>query len=610
MSKQVKIKVILESAAKEYYLWSLEGKNLWETLSSSGIDTGGSCGGNGTCGMCKIRVKGEVSLLSDTERELLLPEEIKQGFRLACYCTIKGPLTVYPDYNYMDNNNRNQLDQWLENYRQDGEIHKHTFFIPGIDKYEPVPIYRRIAQALPDYKLELSINNLNELSMLDRAGRPSLELNALVFNNKVVKYVGREEQQAYGVALDVGSTSLFAALVDLQTGQTITVASKANMQRIYGADVISRINYCLENQDGLKTLHQVLINNVNGIIEDLMLETGISSEYIYRVCVVGNPIMLHLFTGLNVNGFGAAPYTGIFLDELLYRAADLDIIANQDASLLILPQIGGFIGADTIACLLPIPETEAAKSYLLIDIGTNGEIVLNSKGNMWAASAAAGPAFEGGNITSGMRAEKGAIDRIFLDEQGNLGYNILGDIPARGICGSAIIDIVACLFKAGYIDENGIITDQGFEQLNIRDSKRGPEIIIVDSQDSLKGTPVVFNQEDIRQVQLAKGAIRTAIDILLKKAGIEYKDLKSIYLAGAFGSYLNPEHCIKIRLLPPVAIDKIKNTGNAAGKGAIIALLSETQQEKARILQQKINYIELASDPDFEKIFLDNLKLA
>lgn len=606
MSEHVKIRIIALDK-KEYYCWSFSGKNLWEAMSSCAIDTGGSCGGKGKCGRCKVRVEGDISPLGDVERELLLPEEIKQGLRLACYCIIYGPTTVYIENGNTDYKIKEHCHTRLIDYQQNAQVQNRTFFIPGIDKYEPVPIYRRIANALPGYNLELSISNLNKLSMLDRVGRPSLELNALVFNNQVVKYVGRNKKNAYGIAVDLGSTSLFTALVDLQNGQVIAVASKANMQRVYGADVISRLSYCMEKSDGLDKLHQVLINNVNGMIEDLTREAGISYDMIYSFCIVGNPVMLHFFTGLNINGFAAVPYAGLFIDELNYRANDLGIKANQDAFLLILPQIGGFIGADTVACLLNIPASVTESScYILIDIGTNGEIVLCNNGTMWAASAAAGPAFEGGNITSGMRAGNGAIDKVFLDDDNNLSFNVLGNIPAKGICGSAIIDITACMLKAGIIDQNGIFTEK-CKNLNMRDSNRGVEIILIDSRESFKGTPVVFNQEDIRQVQLAKGAIRTAIDILLKEAGLEYTNLDNIYLAGTFGAYLNPEHCTAMGLLPPVNIDKIINMGNAAGKGAITALLCQDQQENARIIKEQVQYIELANHPDFQEMFLNNL---
>jgi len=605
MSGKVKIKLVTHDG-KEHFCWTLKGKNLWESIIVNGWALEGTCGGRGTCGKCRVRIEGDVTPVTENERALLLPEEIKEGERLACFCFVNGPLTVYLNRGYTDLAAKTRLYRENISVKEDTPVHNYKFFIPGIYKENPVTLYRRLTESLSSYRLELSIDNLNEIAKLDRVGRPSLELYALIFENKTVRRIGRREEKAYGIALDLGTTSLFAALVDMQEGQVVSLASRGNMQRVYGADIMSRVSYCLENKEGLTKLNRILINNINGMIEEMLQELRASYHNIYCFSVVGNPVMLHFFMGLNINGFASFPYAGIFSDELNYRAADLGLNSNSSAWVTVLPQVGGFVGADTIACLLALP-AEALGCYLLLDIGTNGEVVLYNRGEMWAASAAAGPAFEGGGISSGMMAEIGAVDKVYLDSGGRMQFNVLGNKPAKGICGSGIVDLVACLLQAGYIDKNGIFTAKACNRLESRRGKWGTEIILFAAGESAKGRPVVFNQEDVRQVQLAKAAIRTAIDILLGKAELSYADIDRIYLAGAFGNYLDPDNSIKIGMIPPIDSKKIINIGNAAAEGAVAALLSEESRSKASMLKEKIRYTELANHPDFQDMYLNNL---
>jgi len=602
VSDKVKIKLITLDG-EIISRWSFKGKNLWDVIALGGMEPGGSCGGRGTCGKCKVKVEGEISPLSESEKQLLLPEEIKKGQRLACHCSVNGPATVYLDFADYNIKTKSKIYRHPE-LTKNTNIEYRKIFIPGIERYNPVPILERLKKALPDYSLELSVVNLNGLSILDRVGRPSLELYALVFDHRVVKFVGRHKERVLGVALDLGTTSLFGALIDLQTGETVALSSKNNMQRVYGDDVISRISYCQENKDGLEKLHTILINNINSMMEDMLTDAGVSRQNVFQFSIVGNPVMLHLLLGLSPRGFGSVPFVGVFSDELVYKASYLGLYANQAAEVIILPQIGGFVGADTVACLLTIlPRPN--DNYLLIDIGTNGEIVLHSHGKMWAASAAAGPAFEGGKITCGVRAGIGAIDRVFINHTNELNYNVIGEGPVRGLCGSAIIDLTACLVLQGLVDGGGRITPRANEAFKIREGANGQEIVIIGKDN--KDLGIVFKQDDIRQVQLAKSAIRTAVDMLLQEAKIEYEDIDTLYLAGAFGNYMNSDNAIAIGLIPPLPKEKIINIGNAAGQGAVYALLSADKRKQAGELAQNINYIELANLEEFNDKFIANL---
>lgn len=604
MNEQLKIK-LLKADGTEHEFWTLDGKRLWDSLADSGMDIGGSCGGNGLCGKCKLRVEGDINPISDKEREYLLPEEIRQGFRLACYCNVHAPLKVYLDYAEQE-------------YAACGTtplpalspgpslIQVKQFFVPGMDNENPVSLHRRLKMALPQYELDLSMENLAYLSRLDRSGRPSLELRALVYPGNRVQYIGPKSCRAFGVALDIGTTTIFAALIDLQKKQTLAVISRSNLQKTYGADIVARLSYAQDNPDGMQTLQRVLINSINGCLEELSLQAGIDFQDIYAISVAGNPVMLHFFLGLNPAGFTAAPYVGLFSDQLQCSTRPLGLRAAQEAVCYILPQIGGFVGADTVAALLSIP-TDHDHTYLLVDIGTNGEIVLKHQEKMWAASAAAGPAFEGGGITCGMRAGEGAIDRVFPGPGGELKYNVLGNDLPRGLCGSAVIDLLACFLDTGLIDKHGIIRPQESGRLPIDISDNGDRIVLLGEDQTAHGLKIAINQEDIRQVQLAKAAIRSAIETLKNEAGISYGQIDCIYLAGSFGNYINPVSALRIGLLPPVPVSSIKSIGNAAGLGVMQVLLSWSVWERAGLMSQRIRHIEIANREGFQELYLSQI---
>ena len=264
--EKVKIRLIYPDGS-DYEYYTFTGVNLWHSMAANGIDVAGSCSGRGTCGKCKVRIEGQVNEISEQEREYLLAEEIKTGDRLACYCYVNEAVDVYLHYGDFGSDVKVRLFKEIHNLPP--RVERRQIFISGLDKEAPLPLQRRINRALPGLMLQLGSSNWNELSSLDRVGRPALELYGLVFDMQLVRAISREEKSAYGIVLDLGSTSLFAALVDLQDGKARAMTAKTNMQRVYGADIISRISYCLDNPDGLTRLHQVLINNINAAIEEL-----------------------------------------------------------------------------------------------------------------------------------------------------------------------------------------------------------------------------------------------------------------------------------------------------------------------------------------------------
>ena len=599
MAEKVRVIAVHPSGEKSI-IWTLKGSTLHEVLEVHGY-IHGICGGRGTCGKCAIQVQGAVNPAQKEEFNHLMPDEIRNGIRLACFCKVLGDCQIsMPDVQEVDKKSaRSSLSR--VNADQESVTYKQ-FFIPGLDAQDPVPLYNRIAASLDGYKLDLQPGNLNELVKLDRPGRPSMELYALLVNKQRVVQVRRHRPSLLGLAVDLGSTSLFTALYDLESGQELAIATHTNMQRVYGEDVLSRISYALEHPDGLQLLQQILVNNLNNMIADMLDQCRQFQDSIAKVTVVGNPVMLHLLWGLDVSGLGLAPYTGIFTLPMQCQARDLGLDINPVAAVFTLAQLGGFVGADTTACLLTLADVRE-ETFLLIDVGTNGEIVLNHGGEFWTASAAAGPAFEGGGLSCGIRASEGAIYRVGELQEGSLSFDVLGDGPVKGLCGSGVVDLIAMLLKHEYLDGSGQFTAKAHQDLSIEKGPRGNSwnIPVGEAGD------ITLDQEDIRQVQLAKSAIRTAIDLLLTKANLTADDLDAVYLAGVFGSFLRAENLIRIGMLPSIPDEKVKNIGNAAARGAVLALLSDKKWDEATHICEQVHYLSLAEEKDFQDLFLTNI---
>ena len=382
-------------------------------------------------------------------------------------------------------------------------------------------------------------------------------------------------------AVDIGTTTVVAYLMDARNGKLLGMNSSLNPQRKYGADVVSRCSYALEQ--GPEYLSQAIRTCVNALLEDLLASHNRTKEDLMRVVLVGNTGMHHLFLEYPTRQLVLAPYHPYRKEACILPAADCQLDANPDAEIWWLPNIGGFVGADTVGCILATDIPHLEKITLMVDIGTNGEMVLGNKDGLMACSTAAGPAFEGAKITCGMRGSEGAIDKVWV-ENGQVRYHVLGDVEAKGICGSGLLDAAAALLEAGileasgHLDETYYFTDQVF-----------------------------LNQKDIRELQLAKAAIAAGIQILCMRKGIEINDIEQILLAGAFGNYLNPDSACAIGLLPPELKDRIHQVGNAAGEGAQLAALSPTMFESAKAYAANTQFMELALDPDFQDVYVDEL---
>lgn len=438
-------------------------------------------------------------------------------------------------------------------------------------------------------------------------------MNFVLFNNEIIDLVpSNEEINAYGVAFDIGTTSVVGYLYDLTNGVLIHQYSSLNKQISFGGDVISRIDYASTSHENLNNIQRAIIETVNNILSNLFYESKITAEAVYDCVFCGNSTMAHLFLGLNPLHLGLSPFTGVSRDTVTLNAEELNININPLGKITFLPLLGGFVGADTTAVLLGLPKDDAYR--LMIDLGTNGEIAVGNHNKYFVASTACGPALEGAGIHMGMRGTTGAIEKIALVDN-EIKCHVIGDAPALGFCGSGIIDAIAFLFREKLIyDRGNFIKGEDLENHPLKDRFGIDEtnqryFIFVRHTDNPNGKEMIITQKDVRQVQLAKAAIFTGCFLLTEKFGIKGQDLKEITLAGAFGNYIDIKNAQFIGLLPKIEGVPIRSIGNGAGTGSQLFLLSQDEANRCEEIPQNTTHIELATDPNFSNLYMQNTTL-
>jgi uncharacterized 2Fe-2S/4Fe-4S cluster protein (DUF4445 family) len=399
-------------------------------------------------------------------------------------------------------------------------------------------------------------------------------------------------------------------LMELASGEQLASVSSLNPQAVFGGDLMSRIAFAQFDPAKLRKLQMRIIGLLNQHVEQVCRDSGVLAKWIYKVVVVGNTCMHHILLGIDPSYVGLAPYAPVMRHPLTLRARELFLKVNPEARVCLLPIVAGFVGADAVAVALATRMDDSPEIRIAVDIGTNGEVLLGSREHLWACSAPAGPALEGAQIRHGMRAALGAIDRVAL-EQGDLALHTIGDASAQGICGSGLIDAIAALLDAGVIDWTGLIQIETRETLPpaLRDRvvMRGEERQVIVLRAGEAGAPreIVLTQDDVRQLQLAKGAIASGIAMLLHVAGVPPEDVAELMLAGGFGNYLSIASAVRIGLIPGLAPERIRYVGNAASLGAQLCLLSERERARAAEVADRIEHVSLAAHPDFEQIFVD-----
>ena len=601
-----------------------KGTTILEALESIEININAPCGGKGICGKCKISINKGIATATPIEEELLSGEEIKKGFRLACQTkifedtVIEIPSEIRLDFKRVFSSNlKGDINHIENNFVIDSNLKKVFLDLkkPSLDDQRSD--WGRIKNGLSPKKIEnisnlkISVEILKKIPILIR--RANFKITVTLYNNEIIDIEkGDTTKSSYGIAFDIGTTTVAGYLVDLNTGEELSAIAKTNLQNIHGDDVISRIGFTQKRKENLEILQREIVNILNEIIKEIVTQAGVNINNIYKITIAGNTCMHHLLLGINPSYIAPSPYIPVIKESLNLKAKDIPRLALEPtANVFILPNISAFVGADIVAGILAICMWKNEKISLFIDLGTNGEIVLGSKRKMWTCSTAAGPAFEGARISSGMRATEGAIDKVKIDNK-SIDYRVIKDGKVRGICGSGLIDLIAELLKLGLINKSGKLIDR--EECNSELSEKirkriikgpkGNKFLLIKSKETESGNPIFLTQKDIREVQLAKAAIYAGIKILLKEVNISPEDIQKILLAGAFGNFIDKKSAIRIGLIPYLPLEKIESAGNAAGRGAEIVLLSKKMREVSQEISNKVKYVELSSRTDFQEEFI------
>jgi uncharacterized 2Fe-2S/4Fe-4S cluster protein (DUF4445 family) len=578
------------------------GTTLFSAAHWIGLPIDSTCGGRGTCGKCKVRVTRNVPEAETADHRQLRPSEIADGWRLSCQARIYADMACeVPQLLRVPKAATMGLGRLVI---LDPNIRKVYLELAEPSMHDQRSDMARLRDALTEEGLDV-VANVAVLRTLPRVFRDAdFRITAVLAGEQLIAVEpGDTTGECFGVAFDVGTTTLVGTLMNLRTGMAAGVLSTLNGQAPFGADVISRISHGMNGPEAITELRDAVVATMNQVLADLYLETGVTPERTYEAVVVGNVTMLHLLFGIDPSPLSVAPFTPAFMEPLTVEAGEAGLRVHPHGYVQTLPALGAYVGADIVGGVLATSVVREDKLRVFVDVGTNGEIVLGSAQRALATAAPAGPAFEGSQIKCGMRATSGAIEGVHLGDTVALQV-IGGDVPAEGICGSGLVDVVAQLLLAGLMDHSGRLKAAG----DVPGHPLRDRLIEIDGVRAFSlAEGVYLTQRDIRELQFAKGSIATGIKVLMDILGVTAEDLDEVLLAGSFGSYLNPESAKIIGLVPPVDVDRIIAVGNSAGEGAKIALLSYRERQVAFELPARIEYVELSGRADFNDSFISVL---
>jgi len=594
-----------------------KGTTLLEASAKAGAYINSICGGDRICGRCRLIVKkGDVNTYPTT---LLKREEIKKGYVLACQTKVIGDVVVeIPPESRVEG--KILIDKDAQRFRALYAPMKEQVFF----KYEPLvqKIYLKLPPSslqdnISDHlRLYRSIKRQKKVAIMQTGLKVIRALPYILRNNDwkitatlgtrggTVEIIQVEKGNAtaknFAVAIDVGTSTVVAHLVDLNNFETIDAEATYNSQMIYGEEVTRRIIYA--ELKGEHKLREAIVDDINNLITTLVSRNNIRLSDLMAIVCAGNTTMIHFLLELNPSYIRKEPYIPVCTFPPPIRAAEVGIKINPRGLLYSLPSIASWVGADTTAGILATGLYQANELTMLIDVGTNGEIVIGDKDWMVCCSASAGPAFEGSGVRNGMRAAEGAIERVKISEEGEIQYTTIGKGKPKGICGSGLVDTVAELFKAGFINRSGRLNPK--INSKVRDINGELEFLLVPSSQTATKDEIVINRADIENLLRAKAAIFAGIKVLTKILSIEFSDIKRIYLAGGFGNYLNKENAITLGLIPDVEREKVQFVGNTAILGAKMALLSNDAFDTAYWISKNITYYDLITYPDYMDEFM------
>jgi len=589
------------------------GSMLSRAVTKAGVPMDFPCGGQGNCGKCRVSVLSDAPEPSPADRLSLTPQELEEGLRLACQTRVTGPMTVeVPESSLLADN---------------GQILATADAAADCPAPGDPPVVKRYVR-LEQPTLEDDRPDLERLR--DHVGSSTADLDlvrelpgrlraqdfsgtAVLAENHLLDFeAGDTASECYTVSFDIGTTTLVGVLVNLTTGREAASESRINPQTRFGDDVLSRIQEVRDEENGLVELHTTLRDAINEMLDELCSEAQVPVERVYEATFAGNTTMLHLLAGISPAALGEVPFVPVLRRSETFSAARLGLRIHPRGLAVVFPVIGGFVGGDTVAGILVTGLAEATEPTLLVDIGTNGEIVVNHDGRLLAASCAAGPAFEGATITHGMRATTGAIEEIVIED--DVRVRVIGGARPTGLCGSALIDVSAELLRNGILSPQGMmlagddLPDDLPPKVRARvvDGEDGPEFVVVRAKQSGTGSAVTVTHRDFRALQLATGAIRAGISVLVKQIGLTPADLARVCVAGAFGNYIRPHNAQRMGLLPhQVDPSRIDFVGNTSLAGAKRVAMSRRARRRANELALHTEHVELSRDPNFQMEYME-----
>src|SRR5438093_3423381 len=602
------------------------GTTILKAAHAGGVDITATGGGRGRCTSCRVKFLAGLPPPPTIMDEVQLGDDlVREGYRLACQCVLHEAVTVQPAPPLDERSfqilgagpgvrqfGRVLLDSGIakqvvkvavprEEHHQTSDLEQLLAAV-GVTTADVVPaVLQRLPSALRDDPTGVTVTTFAEGGA--SAGESTGRQRILAVER------GDTALMKFGLAIDVGTTSVVTTLVELESGEQLASVSSLNPQTVFGGDLMSRIAFAQFNPANLRKLTTRIVGLLNQHVAEVCRASGVLAQWIYKAVVVGNTGMHHLLLGIDPSHVGLAPYAPVMRHPLVIAARQLPLKIAPEARVCLLPLVAGFVGADAVAVALATRLADSPTLRIAVDIGTNGEVLLGSHDRLLACSAPAGPALEGAQIRHGMRGAQGAIDRVGVDD--DVHVHTIGETAALGICGSGLIDLIAGLLDAGVVDWTGLIGVEARDRLPpaLRDrvAMRGEERVFVLLRAGEAGArgEIVLTQDDVRQVQLAKGAIASGIAMLLHVSGVALDRIEELMLAGGFGNYLSISSAIRIGLIPALPVSRVRYVGNAASLGAQLCLLSEAERARAETIAGRIEHVSLAAHPDFEQIFVD-----
>jgi len=587
-----------------------EHSNLLEPANRSGIGIEAACGGKGECGKCKVRVWGDASSPGSRESELL-GSDVASGYRLACQTRVKGSATVW-----VPPSSRLQKQEILTTSCEfdmdfDPAVRSFELEVPTAKLGASVADRERVIVQLTGaegvdpqlhWQTPLAVLRGLEEKLVEDSGRLSVVATS---DGRIMDFSPGRGKDCLGLAVDLGTTTIVVYLVDLKTGRILSVEADMNPQVSQGEDVISRISLCQGNRERLSRLGSYARECINRLARKACGKAGVDLTRIFECTLVGNTAMHHIFLGLDPCSLARAPYTPGASDSLEVPAKELGLEFSPQALVNLLPVKAGFLGSDTVAVALALAADQVTEPTLMVDLGTNGEIILATTSEILCCSTAAGPAFEGGHIRWGMRAGPGAVDSVRVSA-GDLvpSLSVIGGASPLGICGSGLVSLVSELIRVDAIRSAGGF-DNDCPGSRVRTGSDGLEYLLAVAESTGTGRDLVLTHRDLAELQLAKAAIHAGISLMMAELGVTR--LSRVLLAGAFGNYMDPISACGINMFPGVNVENVDAVGNAAGAGAIMALTSRTQRARSRALARRMRYMELAVHPGFKDAFVEGM---